>query len=320
VGFQHEALFYTDDQDFLAGALPFVREGVARGEAVLVALPGERLTLLRDRLGATADDVDFLDMAVVGRNPGRIIPIWQAFVDEHPGRGVRGLGEPAWPGRSEPELCECQRHEALLNVAFDAGRSWRLMCPYDTSRLSEDHVRRAAQTHPVVIQHGLPLPSPAHRAQPDPLEGELPAPPPHAEALALTLTADGLSDARAMAARHAAAAGLGHDRIAELQLAVTELAANALTHGDGDAELHVWSHPGLALAQVSSHGRIANPLAGRSRPPFSDVGGWGLYIVHQLSDLVQLRVHGSRTTVRVRMAASPPLDGRGRAALTSART
>ncbi|MBN1092964.1 MEDS domain-containing protein [Blastococcus sp. TML/M2B] len=36
-GFEHEALFYRDDDTFLAGVVPFVREGLDRGERVVVA-------------------------------------------------------------------------------------------------------------------------------------------------------------------------------------------------------------------------------------------------------------------------------------------
>ena len=45
--FEHEAMFYRDDDDFLAGLVPFVIEGLDRDESVLVALPRARLHLLR---------------------------------------------------------------------------------------------------------------------------------------------------------------------------------------------------------------------------------------------------------------------------------
>ena len=43
-GFRHDALFYSDDDEFLAGTLPFVLNGVDSGEAVLVVVPEPRLT------------------------------------------------------------------------------------------------------------------------------------------------------------------------------------------------------------------------------------------------------------------------------------
>jgi hypothetical protein len=44
--FSHEALFYDSPERFLDGTLPFLRDGLARDEAMLVALPADRLAWL----------------------------------------------------------------------------------------------------------------------------------------------------------------------------------------------------------------------------------------------------------------------------------
>ncbi|HLL36360.1 MAG TPA: MEDS domain-containing protein, partial [Streptomyces sp.] len=100
--FVHPALFYGDDREYLAGTVPFVLDGLAAGEPVAVAVPGERLRLIREGLGDAAADVRLLDMREAGRNPGRIIPgVLRAFADAQPGdRRVRIIGEPIWAGRS----------------------------------------------------------------------------------------------------------------------------------------------------------------------------------------------------------------------------
>jgi hypothetical protein len=85
--FVHEALYYGDLDEYLTGTLPFVREGLAQGEAVLVAVPEPRLGELRAALGTDIADVRFIDMADAGRNPNRIIP-WVL-------QGVRGRAPPA---------------------------------------------------------------------------------------------------------------------------------------------------------------------------------------------------------------------------------
>ncbi|MER6691577.1 MEDS domain-containing protein, partial [Streptomyces minutiscleroticus] len=38
--FLHPALFYAGEREYLAGTVPFVREGLAAGEPVAVAVPG----------------------------------------------------------------------------------------------------------------------------------------------------------------------------------------------------------------------------------------------------------------------------------------
>ena len=83
-GLVHTLLPYRCTDDYLDGILRFVRHGVAVGEPVLVAVPGERVELLRARLGALVVGVRFADMADAGRNPGRIIPqLLCRFVGEH---------------------------------------------------------------------------------------------------------------------------------------------------------------------------------------------------------------------------------------------
>ena len=118
--FAHEALLYAGVDSFVDGCTAFIREGVAAHEPVLVVVATHKIALLREALNGEADCVHFADMAEVGTNPARIIPAWQNFVDQNlrVGRPVRGIGEPIWAERSAIELVECQRHEALLNVAF----------------------------------------------------------------------------------------------------------------------------------------------------------------------------------------------------------
>src|SRR4051794_38275604 len=99
VHFQHEALVYDGLDRFAAAVAPFVAEGVDAGEPTLVVLRPAESAALRDGLGTRSAGVRFADMAVVGRNPGRIIAAWQSFLDEHPEQPVRGVGQPVWPGR-----------------------------------------------------------------------------------------------------------------------------------------------------------------------------------------------------------------------------
>lgn len=55
--FRHEALLYDGADDFLAGALSFIRDGLAAGEPVLVAVDAEKMQALRDALGLDAERV-----------------------------------------------------------------------------------------------------------------------------------------------------------------------------------------------------------------------------------------------------------------------
>jgi anti-sigma regulatory factor (Ser/Thr protein kinase) len=301
--FCHEALFYSGEEGFLRGVLPFVQEGLRAGEAVLVAVTAERAKALEAALGDDAASVRFIDMRELGRNPGRAIPAWRSFLTEHAGddASVRGVGEPAWPGRSEAELEECVRHESLLNTAFAYGPAWSLLCPYDLDKLNERQIQDARQTHPAVMHEGISRRSdaylPLHRA-PSVLTGALPDPPNDREELAFTFR--GLGAVRKLVSSSADRAGLQQDARDDLVLAVNELVTNSVQYGGGGGTLRIWAEPDAVVCDVRDRGYIVDPLAGRIAPPVDQHGGRGLWLVNHLCDLVQIRSTPNGTIVRVR--------------------
>jgi anti-sigma regulatory factor (Ser/Thr protein kinase) len=305
-GFSHEVLFYDDDEEFLEGTVPLLRAGLEAGEPSLVAVRRSRSEQLRGELAEDADEIEFVDMEVVGRNPARIIPVWRDFVARTgAGTAVHGIGEPVWPGRDAAELEECQRHEQLLNLAFGRGREWSLLCPYDSAGLADDVLEVAYQSHSHAVCHGHRIESPSWsgwEGEYAPFKGMLPPPP--ADATTLEFDRDGLSPVRAMVGRETAAASLPAERGIDLVVAVSELAANSVLHGGGRGTLHVWREPGALLAEVRDHGTIEQPLAGRLQPDLEQEGGRGLWMVNQLCDLVQIRSGGDGSALRLRMSLS----------------
>jgi anti-sigma regulatory factor (Ser/Thr protein kinase) len=300
--FRHEALLYAGEVDFLAGTLPFIREGVAADEPVLVVVSAAKVGLLRSALGGDADRVAFADMADVGANPARIIPAWRDFVAGHDvtPRRARGIGEPIWAGRTPAELVECQRHETLLNLAFAGVPAWWLLCPYDTTSLGTEVLEEAWRSHPFVTESGIGLGSATYGGLEQaaaPFAAPLPDPPEQPPAVGFEPAS--LADLRGLVARHAAAAGLDPDRTADLVLAADEVASNSLRHGGGHGILRIWREEGALVCEVRDAGRIEDPLAGRERPALDRDGGRGLWMVNQLCDLVQLRLFPSGAVVRL---------------------
>jgi anti-sigma regulatory factor (Ser/Thr protein kinase) len=300
-GFEHEALFYRDDEDFLAGLLPFVREGLEDDEAVVVAEPRARLEQLRDALGDDAASVDFLDMAEVGGNPGRIIGVWDRVLQEHTaaGRRLRGVGEPAFVGRREVEFLECRLHELLLNSAFDGGVPWRLLCPYDETHLPRAVVRAALHSHPVAGTTA------GRRPSPDYAPGEIaelfgaPLPVPTDAVLRGSYGPADIPATRRTVAQFARRLGLPTDKVEVLELAASELATNSVCHGSGTGTVAMWATPAAAIVEFSDDGHLADPLTGRLLPPVDQEGGRGVFLVNQLCDLVQVRSTDRGTTVRI---------------------
>ena len=55
-------------------------DGLAAGEPTLVMVSRQKIGALREIIGADGDRlVEYRDMEVVGANPARIIPAWNAF-------------------------------------------------------------------------------------------------------------------------------------------------------------------------------------------------------------------------------------------------
>jgi anti-sigma regulatory factor (Ser/Thr protein kinase) len=285
----------------VAGTVPFLRAGIEAGQPLLVAVGSEQTALLQGEMGGDAERICFLDMREVGRNPASIIPVWQQFVAESEGRPARGIGEPVWASRSPAALEECQRHEALLNVAFDPGPAWDLLCPYDAGTLDEEVLGKVAHSHRLVCRGGEREESFAFAPEQDCFAGELPPPATTPEVLGFTLTE--LAEVRRRVAAAAERAGMGPTQIADLVTAASELAANSIVHGGGSGTLRLWREEERLLAEIEDRGRIEEPLVGRLRPEPSQAGGRGLWLANRLCDLVQIRSGERGTTIRLHALA-----------------
>ena len=262
-----------------------------------------KIARLREELGPdAAEQVTFADMAGVGGNPARIIPAWREFVDAHGGHGrrLRGIGEPIWAQRSPAELVECQRHEALLNLAFAGAEDFWLLCPYDVDALDPGVIERAHHSHPVVVTDGGPRESAAYEDLPvvaAPFAQPLPDPP--ADADELPFVSGTLASVRRLVKLRAEAAGMLAERAGDLVLAVNEVATNSIRHGGGGGVLRIWPAGDALICEVADAGRIADPLAGRQRPTSGQSGGHGLWLCNQICELVQLRTFATGSVVRL---------------------
>jgi anti-sigma regulatory factor (Ser/Thr protein kinase) len=299
-GLSHLAYLYDDERDYLSCISAFVRAGLGNAEPVFVAVPGRRAALLRARLGAESPLLRYGAMAETGRNPARLIPELYAFVEEHPGRRVRYIGESIWPGRSDAELCEATRHEALLNLAF-ATAAVSIMCPYDIRGLTASVVRRVQRTHPAILQAGQTQPAasyPGHGVVPAECDDPLPALPADAQVLGYETS---LRQVRDLVASHGTALGMADDRITNLVIAAGEITANTLRHTSAGGTFWIWHTSEEVICQVQDQGWITDSLAGRQRHS-PEESGHGLWVVNQMCDLVEIRTsQAAGTIIRLHM-------------------
>ena len=297
--FRHQAILYAGTDDFVARATPLVRSALGAEKPVLVALVPGVLSGLRESLDGEADRVRWLDITGIGLNPARIIPLWREFVAHHrkdgSTRGVFGIGQPIYAGRTPSELVEAERHEALLNLAFGDTSNFDLYCPYDLETLEAGAVEAAERTHPHIRPADTPQPSPGYR--PEGLDGA------HSGALP---NGDGPSWQRSI--DHASSVDLyrlvaGHlDRLRAggtpaVRGGDLALAAAAVSAGIGGQHLRIWSEQRQAVVEIVGRVPIVDPLAGREWPPPAGEPEHGLWLANQLCDLVQWRSDGRQGSV-----------------------
>jgi anti-sigma regulatory factor (Ser/Thr protein kinase) len=298
----HDALFYGSDDEFVATLVPFVRDGLARDQAVAAAVNAANIALLRDALGADASEVTFIDRDGWYRRPATTVAGWQRLLADAAGRGrakIRLIGEVGF-GTGERAVT-WTRYEAALNRVFSDAPAW-IVCPYDTRTLPPAVLTDARRIHPAVVngsRHDSDSYLPTEeflRLVPEPM-------PPAAGLPTLTMTlGDTVGPARrALRAALAASSWSDSDRFDDLVLAVSEIAANSLCHGRGRRELRAWIAEQAVVCEVVDEGPgLSDPLAGFRPPDEVSTRGRGLWMAHQLCD--SLAIDRSDTTTRIRLA------------------
>jgi hypothetical protein len=293
---------YTGTAGFLEAVVPFVEEGVALEQPVLVAVAGERLAALQTALGATATQVVFADMAELGRNPAQIIPAWLEFVAAHSAGGtpVRGVGEPIWAERTEPEIVECQFHEGLLNVAVAPDVPLWLICPYDVAALDASVIAEAHRSHPVLVEadhyRGSTAYGGAFHVQ-ELFHGELPEPMGFAHAAPFSST--DVRQVQHWIEAAATDAGMSLGRARQLAAVVQQLAVDSIRYGNGRGALRHWTSGNTLICEITDPGVVTDPLVGRSTNLGGDTHRPGLWSANRVCDLVQVRSTKAGTTTRV---------------------
>lgn len=301
LSFRHEALLYRNSHEFLETIIPFIRDGLALQQPVMVAVVGPRVELIRGALGSSAADVVFIDMYELGRNPARIIPASQKFIDAFGDRPIRAVGEPIWAGRSGTEIAECQLHEGLMNVVIPPDTPLWLICPYDIVALGASVTEHARQSHPVLVDRGQYRGSTSYSGAyyvNDLFHRSLPTPPAHSEVRSFGAADLGDVTNRVLAA--AFRAGLPVEKSQSLAAAIRELAADATAGASADnrATLRSWSDVDAMICEITDRKVTTDPTVGRVEVS-TRAQRKGLWMANKTSDLIQVRSDADGTTVRV---------------------
>ncbi|MFE0175340.1 anti-sigma factor RsbA family regulatory protein [Streptomyces sp. NPDC059002] len=311
-GFVHQALCYDSDEEFLAGTLDFVRDGLAAGDAVLAVVSRGNIGLLRDALGGAEKEVDYVDALDWYGYPSRTLGRYHDYCTERArggARRVRAVGEPVWTGRTPFETQEWVRYESLVNVAFADSGHW-ILCPYDTRTVPADVLAGIRRTHPELAFGSDGQRSSGGYADPadfvaecDALGGD-PVPPPGSVREVPFARGESVA-ARLAAAEFARRGGLTEDRARDMAAAVHEVVVNAVRFGGGRGVLRLWRDADWVVCEVADTGGAATVSAedagflGHVPPDPCAATGHGLWVVRQLCDLVTERLDVRGAVVRM---------------------
>jgi anti-sigma regulatory factor (Ser/Thr protein kinase) len=160
------------------------------------------------------------------------------------------------------------------------------------------------RTHSHLVTDGLRNASPSYDARlaTDLFDRRLPGIPPTSGRHAYHHH-EGLADLRRFVEAGASRTGLPFEQVQDLVLAANEVATNSLVHAEGSGVTHLWADPDTneVVCDLCDEGYIAQLLVGRIAPSLFSRHGWGLWMVNQVCDLVEMRSGRWGTNVRLHM-------------------
>jgi anti-sigma regulatory factor (Ser/Thr protein kinase) len=299
----HEVGFYRSDAEFRALIVPFVEEGVAAGQPVIIGYDDRKASLLRSWLHKPAA-VTFIAGTSLYATPARAIASYWKMFEQYTAAGatqIRIAGDVPHEGNGG-RFAGWDRYESAVNTVWDQFPVWS-RCLYDATTAAPRVLDIARRTHPrIVLPSGQfqdngyyqdhsefqPLPS-----DPDPLERSAPA---------LEVTDPSAAQVRR------AITSIGYGQVPdtvleELEVGVTEAVNNARLHGRPPVTARIWAASGRILVKVHDTGPGPDdPLAGLV-PALAETGfrGAELWLIHMLDlDTALIR---SRDGFTVRLAA-----------------
>lgn len=305
-GLVHEAALYDGEKQFLELVVPFVQDGLEAGEPTVVTLSDGRTELIRSVI-APSPHLSF----VPGQydRPACVLKSVDALLTGYLAAGarqVRIVGEVPHPGVGVPWEWWA-RYEATINHALARFPLWAL-CPYDRRITSDEVLEDVVQTHPY-----LATPDGGHVVNEryiDPVAFLAQGRSPRADPLETSPPVIELVDPAASAARRAVldagrASGLSAGEVEDLMIAVSETVANAICHGRPPTQLRVWPACDRIVVTVTDQGSgLSDPFAGLLPAAKAPAGGLGLWLTHQLCNLVTFDHREDGFTVRL-IAGNP---------------
>lgn len=303
-GFVHDMLVFGSDDELVRACTPFLLDGIAAGELVIVHGSAHDVDVLREALD---DDPQVAFLPGTSMYPGMMgaIAHYQRLCarENDAGRGVRSTG-PVPFGDDPVMRAEWMRYEAMVDRALGPYR-FRGLCHYDTRSTPADLMEFAMATHTSVVTAGGSRPTDRPADGPD-LEraSELAVEPLPIEAHPVVVADPDVAAPKAVRAsvRDALhASGVDARRAEQFVMAVNEVVTNALVHGRSPVQVRLHTDGRNWLCVVNDDGPgIADPYAGIDSPLAPRPAGSGLWLARQFADRMSIG-SGPRGGARIRL-------------------
>ena len=149
----HALLAYEESDDVAGFCARFLAEGVAAGDRVMAALPGDLDAKVRSLLtDQVADGVDWHETAAIygDFDADRITKMYDEIIEaeERPVRLIAGPDRPDTMTRDELDRYERLAHELVLDHAAIA------LCLFDSSLIPADLIEVASRRHTLAVSAG----------------------------------------------------------------------------------------------------------------------------------------------------------------------
>jgi anti-sigma regulatory factor (Ser/Thr protein kinase) len=311
VGHVHEAGFYSSDEEFLALIVPFVTEGQAAGEPVVIGYDERKCDLLSATLERPGEVTYIVDSRLYA-TPARAIEAYRQQFEQHVAAGadqIRIAGDVPHEGNGG-RFAGWDRYESAVNVVWQDYPVFS-RCLYDATTVADPVRDVVERTHRrLLTPDGHVVTSLRYQEVPD-----FDRVPPAADPLEGTPPGVALVDASLKQIRRriaeAARRRVDPATIDELLYALSEAVINAQLYGRPPITVRAWTATDRIVVRVRDTGPgPTDPLTGLVPAPDGTVGaGLGLWLAHQLPTIdIAFLADADGFTVRLRGGRPPSPD------------
>ena len=278
---RHNAIVYESDDEYLACAVPFLRDGLQAGEGAIVAHTKTGIAIMREALGPDAERVAFVDVSWAYTRPARTLAAYHEVYAEQLRRSprLRAVADVQF-GPDPREWDLWTGYEAIFNRSFAHLPAW-VLCSYNANGTPDPIIEGVWRTHPEVVDRDSWTTSELYE-DPEHVLRRITPPPEALPDLRSIPVAHDTEQLRERLAHELVAAGHGEAKTLEMLLAATEIATNAIQHDAGIEDIRIGGADGRFVCEITDRGPGFDDLAAGYLAPRDGVGS-GLWVARQLT-------------------------------------